>query len=90
VRETHPVAARRRQNSGVENKQAPWAALRALEESSALARRSAERVSKRKLNAVATRFAERAETTEEHARLIRQILLTDPALRKHEELTGTG
>ncbi len=67
-----------------------WAALRALEESSALARRSAKRVSKRKLNAVAKRFAERAENTEEHARLIRQILLTDPALHKDEELTGTG
>ena len=67
-----------------------WAALWALEESSTLARRSAERVGKRKLHAVAKRFADRAKTTEEHARLIRQILLTDPALRKDEELTGTG
>ena len=68
-----------------------WEALRALEESSALARKSADRANKRKLKAVAKHFTDRADNTEEHAKLIREILLTDPGLRKdEEELTGTG
>ncbi len=72
-----------------------WAALRALEESAALARRSAERSARRKLNAVAARYRERAETTQEHGRLLRHILLAAPPAETREEtaepepLTGT-
>jgi two-component system chemotaxis response regulator CheB len=66
-----------------------WAALRALEESAMLARRAAERAGQRKLNVVARRFREREETSKGHARLIRKILLTNPALEQPQELTGT-
>ena len=54
-----------------------WAALRSLEEKAALARRLEENSLRRNQDEVALRFAERATETEEHAEILRRLLLTD-------------
>jgi len=62
------------QNEGLED--ALWAAVRALEENSHLARRVAKRLRERdKQNRVAERMDEKAQLTEQHAQLVRQMLL---------------
>jgi two-component system chemotaxis response regulator CheB len=70
------------QNEGVEV--ALWAALRALEENAALARRLAERSEERNHTTSANRFKSEAERTERYARTIRDLLLADdPAATPH-------
>jgi len=61
------------QSDGIES--ALWSALRALEESAALARRMAERSQRSQQPLVATRFHERAAEAEANAALLRQLLL---------------
>jgi len=63
------------QNDGVEV--ALWAALRALEENAALARRLAARSEEREHKTSANRFKSQAEQTEAYARTIRDLLLSD-------------
>ncbi|HEX6495433.1 MAG TPA: chemotaxis protein CheB [Acidobacteriaceae bacterium] len=59
-----------------------WAALRALEESASLYRRMAERASGASHEPTADRLNERAENTDENARVLREFLLT---VNKDEE-----
>ncbi len=59
-----------------------WAALRALEESASLYRRMAERASSALHEPTADRLNERAENTNENARVLREFLLT---VNKEEE-----
>jgi two-component system, chemotaxis family, protein-glutamate methylesterase/glutaminase len=56
-----------------------WAALRALEEKAALARRLVDTATTRQQNEAARRFAERARETEEHAEIVRRLLLMEKA-----------
>jgi two-component system chemotaxis response regulator CheB len=52
-----------------------WAALRSLEERAALTRKLSRRARERKQSWVANAFEERAAATEEHAAVVREILL---------------
>lgn len=52
-----------------------WIALRALEESSSLSRRIAERASSREQSLPAARFNERADEADKHAAVLREVLL---------------
>ena len=61
------------QSQGLET--ALWTALRALEEKAALNSRMAGRAQERKQKFSAQNFAEQAQYAQEHARLIRQMLL---------------
>jgi len=56
-----------------------WAALRSLEESASLARRMAHNARERNHTLTAVRYEERAHATEEHARLVRELVLNLPA-----------
>jgi two-component system chemotaxis response regulator CheB len=64
-----------------------WAALRGLEENATLARRMAARARERKLHLSAATFEQRARTAEQHASVIRKILVdsTAPAADEEEE-----
>jgi two-component system chemotaxis response regulator CheB len=53
-----------------------WAALRSLEERAALTRRMAERARRRRYSGVASAFEQRATAAEEHAAVVKQMLLT--------------
>jgi two-component system, chemotaxis family, protein-glutamate methylesterase/glutaminase len=62
------------QNEGLED--ALWAAVRSLEENAHLARRVARRLRERdEQNRVAERMEDKAQRTEQHAQLVRQMLL---------------
>lgn len=52
-----------------------WSALRALEESGALAHRMARRARENNQNLIATRYEERARSTQQQSEIIRQVLL---------------
>ena len=54
-----------------------WAAVRALEDKAALARRIEHAARDRSHTDVATRFEERARETEQHAEAVRRLILTD-------------
>jgi two-component system chemotaxis response regulator CheB len=56
-----------------------WAALRSLEERAALTRRLAERARRRKHTGVATAFEQRANAAEEHAAVVKEMLLSRAA-----------
>jgi two-component system, chemotaxis family, protein-glutamate methylesterase/glutaminase len=61
---------------GQSTERALWAALRALEEKAALARRLERAARGREHVEVATRFEERARETEENAEIVRRLILT--------------
>jgi len=61
------------QANGLE--EALWSALRALEENASLARRLAEKAHDRTHKLTAANFEQRAQTAEQHAAAIRQVLL---------------
>ena len=65
-----------------------WVALRALEESSSLARRVAERARDRNQNLSALRFDERASEADRSASLIREVLLGGKDLVVESEPEG--
>lgn len=52
-----------------------WSALRALEESGALVHRMARRARENNQHLIATRYEERARSTQQQAELIQQVLL---------------
>ncbi|HKR26722.1 MAG TPA: hypothetical protein VJS11_04680, partial [Acidobacteriaceae bacterium] len=52
-----------------------WSALRALEESASLYKRLADRATKTQQNQSAERFQERADNTEQNARVLREFLV---------------
>ena len=54
-----------------------WAATRSLEESAALSRRLAKRARERTQGSVARLFEERAQSKEEHANVLREVLRQD-------------
>jgi two-component system, chemotaxis family, protein-glutamate methylesterase/glutaminase len=62
---------------GQSTERALWAALRALEEKAALARRLERAARDREHLEVATRFEERARETEENAEVVRRLILID-------------
>ncbi len=62
---------------GQSTERALWAALRALEEKAALARRLEHAARDRHHDDVATRFEDRARETEAHAEIVRRLILTD-------------
>ena len=66
-----------------------WAALRALEERAALARRMAERAHKSSQHHLAGHYAEEAEDAEQRATLIRTVLLNMPETSKGEQSNDT-
>lgn len=61
-----------------------WTAMRALEESAALADRMAERLRKRNLSASVTRFERQASEARGRAAVIRQVLLHEGAITDAE------
>lgn len=71
-----------------------WSALRALEEKASLTRRLADRATDQAQHGAARRFAEQSMTAEEHAKAIRNVLLSEgqpssPAVSVNR-ITGNG
>ena len=62
-----------------------WAALRALEENSALARRMAKRARERQSDLTAVRFDARGDEAEQNAMLVRELLM-----KRMHALSGVG
>jgi len=84
-----PDALRMEQQQALEG--ALWAALRALEEQAALARRLAVRAREMNLERTASRFDERATSSEQQASLVREALrrgLAAPAETEEESPPG--
>jgi two-component system, chemotaxis family, protein-glutamate methylesterase/glutaminase len=65
-----------------------WAALRSLEERAALTRRLADRARHRKHTGVAAAFDRRANAAEEHAAVVRNMLLSRAAGHVVPDHTG--
>lgn len=64
-----------------------WAATRSLDESAALGRKLAKRSRDREHSAAAGIFEERADTKEQHANVLRDLLRQDDKHLPREEAT---
>jgi two-component system chemotaxis response regulator CheB len=67
-----------------------WSAFRVLQENAALARRLCERARQNQHGAVAEKFAAKSRLAEEHARLIRELLLTGQIKADEEQEQGAN
>ena len=66
-----------------------WSPFRVLQENAALARRLCERARQNQHDAAAEKFATKSRLAEEHARLIRELLLTGQIKAAEEQQQGS-
>jgi len=71
------------QSDGLEG--ALWTALRALEESSALRKRMADHARRHGMSAIAEAYEEHAQQSEDRAKIVRRILVTDTRRSGYKE-----